>query len=220
VTAAATGIALNLTRWRDNDPDVLDEPGVALGTVPAAGDPVALAAEWWAAGVRRVALDRPVDLTGGTGGTDAPTAVWAMVLLRELSGRGMTVDWSLVLPDPDLCARFNHLYPPAGLTGFADAGPALTEWRESYFVDKFCYRHGPGFIEVRDHRAGEFSRFVIDGPEFLPVVDALLGGVPSAEVDAEVLADLTEEGLAAVAGDLAWWLPYRITRWPWPALVV
>jgi hypothetical protein len=81
-----------LTLWRDCDENVLDLPGVAAGQRAAQGDPTALAKELYDAGVRRVALDRPIDLAGAT---DAAPLVWAMILLRELTGWGVVVDWRL-----------------------------------------------------------------------------------------------------------------------------
>jgi len=43
---------------------------------------------------------------------------------------------------------------------------------------------------------------------------------PTAAVPAHVLEAFLAEGLAGQAGDLAWWIPYRVRRWPWPALMV
>ena len=51
-------------------------------------------------------------------------------------------------------------------------------------------------------------------------VETLIGGACAADVDEGVLREFAEEGLAGVAGDLAWWLPYRVRRWPWPSMII
>ncbi|MFL6112939.1 MAG: DUF5825 family protein, partial [Catenulispora sp.] len=79
---------------------------------------------------------------------------------------------------------------------------------------------GPGFVEVRDRRSGSLSRFVIDDPAYLGVVDRLIDGADVADLPADVLAVFVEEGLAGLAGESAWWLPYRVRRWPWPSMIV
>jgi hypothetical protein len=210
---------LTLTRWRDSDEDALAVPGIALGPLRAGGDPAAAAADWYEAGVRRVALDRPVDLADAT---DPAALVWTMVLLRELTSWSVAVDWELVLgPDTqELWRRLNHLTPPAALPGHQDADTALAQWRETFYLCKCAYRRGPGFVEVRDRRDGPLSRFVIDDPAYLSTMDALLPGARAADLPADILDAFVSEGLAGQAGDLAWWLPYRVRRWPWPSMIV
>jgi uncharacterized protein DUF5825 len=44
------------------------------------------------------------------------------------------------------------------------------EWRSAYHPGKCFYRRGPGFLEVRDRRSGELSRFVIDDPTYVAAV--------------------------------------------------
>jgi hypothetical protein len=214
--------ALRLTLWRDHDEELLDLPGVAMGSYSPDQDgwtdPGAAVADLYRSGVRRAALSHPVDLTRGT----VPTRlVQAMVLLRELTSWGIVVDWEAHIGDnPDIWQRLNHLYPPRALPGHPDADTVLAEWRNTFYLCKCIYRHGPGFIQVRDRRAGHLARFTIDDPEYLRTVTALLHGAPVDSVPAHVLGDFSAEGLAGVAGDLAWWLPYRVRRWPWPSLIV
>lgn len=212
---------LSLTLWRDHDAELLDVPGVHMGIRrpgPAGWtDAVATVAGLYHGGVRRVAFSQPVDLTPHT---DPATLVQAMILLRELTSWGIAVDWVARFDDPEVWRRLNHLYPPAAMPGHPDEDRVLDDWRNTFYLCKCVYRHGPGFIQVRDRRAGELVRFTIDEPEYFAAIDTLLDGAPVDVVPAHVLNDLVAEGLAGVVGHLAWWLPYRVRRWPWPALVV
>jgi len=148
--------------------------------------------------------------------------VWTMVLLRELTSWSVAVDWELAVgPDTaELWQRLNHLCPPRALPGHPEEAEVLARWRETYYLCKCAYRHGPGFVEVRDRRAGPLSRFVIDDPAYLSTMDALLPGTRAADLPAGILDAFVTEGLAGQAGELAWWLPYRIRRWPWPSMIV
>jgi hypothetical protein len=144
-----------------------------------------------------------------------------MILLRELTGWGVVVDWRLRPGEhAEVWRRLNHLHPPAELIGQADAEESLASWRETFYLCKCVYRRGPDFVEVRDRRAGELSRFVIDDPVYLAAVDRLIDSAPVSEIDSGALADFVAEGLAGHAGDIAWWLPYRVRRWPWPSMIV
>jgi hypothetical protein len=218
MTAPKVAEPLSLTLWRDHDDELLDVPGIHMGTRspgPAGWTgAVAMVAGLYHGGVRRVAFSHPVDITPDS---DPTTLVPAMILLRELTSWGIAVDWVAHFGDRDTWRRLNHLYPPAAMPG---ASQALDEWRQTFFLCKCVYRHGPGFIQVRDRRAGELVRFTVDDPEYLVAVDTLLDGAPVDAVPAHVLDDLVAEGLAGIVGQLAWWLPYRVRRWPWPALVV
>ncbi|MEO6504113.1 MAG: DUF5825 family protein [Jatrophihabitantaceae bacterium] len=209
---------LSLTMWRDPDDDVLALPGIAMGTLPGVGDPSELASRLYRDGVRRVELSRPVDLSGGM---DHRTLVWSMLLLRELTSWGIAVDWQLRPGEhAEVWQRLNHLYPPAALLGHPDADEVLTDWRETFYLCKCVFRRGPGFVEVRDRRNASLSRFIVDDPEYLAAIEALINGVLAADVSQGVLREFVDEGLAGVAGDLAWWLPYRVRRWPWPSMIV
>jgi hypothetical protein len=221
-TAATVGSGLRLRLWRDHDEELLAAPGIAMGewAAPDPGsDPAAAVAALYRDGVRRVAFDRPVDLTGEL---DKATLVQAMVLLRELTSWSVAVDWELAVGPAtvDLWLRLNHLCPPRALPGHPDEESVLAKWRETFYLCKCGYRRGPGFVEVRDRRAGPLSRFVIDDPAYLSTVDALLPGAPAASLPAAILEEFVAEGLAGQAGDLAWWLPYRVRRWPWPSMIV
>ncbi len=218
MTSVLQSRQLSLTLWRDPDEELLELPGIRIGTRPAEGDPAELASQFYDEGVRRVALSQPVELGGGM---DKRTLVWSMILLRELTSWGIVVDWRLRPGEhSEVWQRLNHLYPPAELVDQPDAPAILAEWRETFYLCKCMFRRGPGFVEVRDRRAGDLSRFVIDDPDYLAVIDKLIPGVAAAEVPESILREFVDEGLAGLAGDLAWWLPYRVRRWPWPSMIV
>jgi hypothetical protein len=218
-----TDQAIALTLWRDHDHDVLDLPGIAMGVrVPAAGpdepDTAAVVSGLYHDGVRRVAFHQPITLVPGA---DPATIMRAMVLVRELTSWGIVVDWELCVGDnPDVWLRLNHLYPPTAIPDHPEQAAVLAEWRDTFYLCKCVHRKGPGFVQVRDRRAGDLARFTIDDPGYLAALDTLLDGAPAADVPPEILRAFVDEGLAGVAGDLAWWIPYRVRRWPWPSLVV
>lgn len=231
---AGLGAPLTLTLWREHDEEVLGLglPGLAMGLRDAIAantdgareatgdgdDPATLVEGLFRDGLRRAAFSHPVDLTGGM---DEPTLVRAMLLLRELTSWGIAVDWRLRPGEhTEVWRRLNHLYPPAELIGQPDAQEALDAWRDTFYLCKCVYRRGPGFIEVRDRRNGTLSRFVIDDPAYLAAVETLIGGAPAASVPAGILEDFAAEGLAGIVGGSAWWLPYRVRRWPWPSMIV
>jgi len=45
-------------------------------------------------------------------------------------------------------------------------------------------------------------------------IDELLAGAPADDIPASLLRDLTDAGLVGRVGRSAWWLPYRVQRWP------
>lgn len=207
-----------LLLWRDHDDAVLGLPDMAMGEQPASGDPQTTAADLYARGVRKVSVGSPLDLTGGM---DAGTLVWLMVFLRELTSWSVAYDWTVLWGGHrDVWLRLNHLHPPRAMPDHPEAEEVLARWRDTHYLCKCIHRHGPGFVEVRDRRAGDLSRFVIDDPHYLAAVETLIPGAPSDSVPPDVLAHLVEEGLVGTADDLAWWLPYRVRRWPWPSMIV
>lgn len=209
VTAAAA--VTELTAWRHHDERLLAEPGVAM-PVPARGpddDADGFAADLYARGARRVRLPGVVDLAAGPAGTTK-----AIALVRALTGQGIVVDWR-VLVDPARWRIHGHLYPPAEVIGRKDVADA---WREEFYLCKFLYRHGPGFIQIRDLRTGELSSVTLDEPEYMAALHQLLPGAPETAIAPDILADFDAESLIWRSGGEAVWLPYRVQRWPWPAL--
>jgi hypothetical protein len=216
--APATG-EIVLASWRHHDPRAAGLRGLDLPPllVPDGVTAGSVAADLYAAGARRVALPGTVDLTA-----DATAAgLRQLALVRELTSRGVVVDWQLRLdPEADSWWLLNHLYPPSTVDAGAAGAGIRTEWAGSFYLDKCIYRHGPGFIQVRDRRSGELNRLTVDEPAYLDQLDPLLSAAPAAAVPEEIAADYAAEGLLWPLADLLLWLPYRVRRWPWPAMLV
>jgi hypothetical protein len=210
---------MTLTMWRDHDEELIRLPSMSASSRRVGGgDPAELAAGLYRDGIRRVALDAPVDLSGGTA---AGSVVSRLLLLGHLTSWGMVVDWDVRLgADAEVWQLLNHLYPPRAVLDAAGADGIRDRWRENFYLCKCAWRQGPGFVEVRDRRAGSLFRFVIDEPDYLEAIERLSVGCRIGDVPAAVLDDFASEGLAGKAGDFAWWIPYRVRRWPSPALVV
>lgn len=207
----------------DHDPVVSAVPGIDLGVTELREPPGEAAARWFDEGIRHVTLTDPVSLA--VDGTDAASrdAVRRLVLVRELTSRGIAVDWQLVLPAGGGAdwRVFCHLYPPTALTAEAtgDEDP-LEAWRRSYYIDKCTFRRGPGFVQVRDRRASQLNLLTVDDPAYLAVLAQVLDGAPVAEVDLDVARDFAAEGLVVQVGTMLVWLPYRLRRWPLPSMII
>ncbi len=207
--------ALDVELWLDYDPAVQRLPGIALGPRtlhgPARDDVTAL----HRSGVRCLRLLEPVTLC-----RDAPeTAAYALLLVREATSQGLAVLWTARCEDG--CAAdglFHHLYPPEQVLG--TAAPITADWRAGYFPSRCVFRRGPGFVEVRDRRFGTLELFTIDEPEHLAQIGALTEGTPAGRLPAAVRRDFAEAGLITEQAGLAWWLPMRVRRWPFPSLTV
>jgi hypothetical protein len=145
-----------------------------------------------------------------------------MLLLAELTSWGIAVDWEVRLgSDPEIWRSFNHLYPPRAVLDVADDSEIREQWATTFYLCKCIYRQGPGFVQVRDRRTGgSLYRFTLHDPAYLDAVEKLAAGCPVEDVPAPVLDALVNESLAGRAGQLAWWLPYRVRRWPWPSFAV
>ncbi|MEW1644143.1 DUF5825 family protein [Streptomyces sp. NPDC091219] len=205
-----------LTLWKDRDAAAMRLPGIYHGALDRPpDDPVHAVAQLASEGVQFVRVSEPVDLTD----PDGASAVAVLLLVRELTGQGIAVDWTLRTADPAQWQALSHLYPPAAvLRGSAgeecDAG-VVTAWRGLFHIAKCGYRRGPGFLEIRDHRWGSLRRLVVNAPRST-AFQRLLDGVPA------VLSASTEralerhlrENLVHRAGRYVWWTPYRLRRWP------
>lgn len=213
--------AARLTLWRDHDDEVLQIPALHAGTRPALGpdDPSTFAADLFHSGVRRVALDQPVDLSGATG---PRPLISTMLLLGELTSWGIRIDWDVQLgPDPEIWRSLSHLHPPRRVLDTEQGDAIRQDWRRTFYLCKCVYRRGPGFVQVRDRRGdGALSRFTVYDPAYLDAVRRLAAGCPADDVPAGILDELVTESLAGRAGSMAWWLPYRVRRWPWPSFAV
>ncbi|MFF8592174.1 DUF5825 family protein [Streptomyces sp. NPDC015220] len=210
--------------WRDHDPQARRLPGMSLGPLPGTAGTQDVD-RLWALGVRHVELDAPVDLSA-----DHPTAQRAAIdrlrLVRDLTARAVSVDWDLEVSaqSAQRSARewkvLSHLHPPRTLTGLADAPQALHAWRTRHYVCKLVWRRGPGFVQIRDRRWGDLRRFTADEPRYQDAIALLDAGAHSGDVPADVLEEFTSEHLVLCLGDLAWWLPYRVSRWLQEAMAV
>ncbi|MBW3086883.1 hypothetical protein KEM60_03112 [Austwickia sp. TVS 96-490-7B] len=226
MTATITGnprtTTIPLIVWGHHDVDVpvpAVSPDLIIGDhIPPAGVAIAQRVdEWVRRGVRRVQLPEVVDLTSKYDGRDVVTM---LMTVAELTSRGMSVDWELDLTaNMSTWVGITHLAPPRVLHGDAD-GTILAQWRDAFYVDQCLYRHGPGFVQVRDRRDGTLRCIVIDDPAYLHACTALIQGCQTHEVPADILDDYLEEMLVAVVGAWAWWLPYRVRRWPDPSFAV
>jgi hypothetical protein len=166
-------------------------------------------------GARHVALAAVVSMA------DATAAVAALTMVRDLTSRGMAVEWRLHLEEAQFDWRvLNHLYPPTELTGADQAMEMLDLWRAKYYFCKCIYRAGPGFLQIRDRRWENLARFTVDDPRYLEVVDQLRAGAPAEQVPVDVAQALLAENLVLRVGELLWFAPYRVRRWPVPSPVV
>ncbi|MFI2641821.1 DUF5825 family protein [Streptomyces sp. NPDC018610] len=210
--------------WRDHDPQARRLPGMSLG--PLAGTAGHQDADrLWDLGVRHVELDAPVDLSA-THPAAQRAAIDRLRLVRDLTARAVSVDWDLEVSakSPQRSAQewkvLSHLHPPRTLTGLDDAAQALHAWRTRHYVCKLVWRQGPGFVQIRDRRWGDLRRFTADEPRYQDAIALLDAGADRSGVPADVLEEFTSEHLVLCLGDLAWWLPYRVSRWLQEAMAV
>ncbi|WP_157876590.1 DUF5825 family protein [Streptomyces graminilatus] len=168
-------------------------------------------------GVRYAELDEPVNLSSPT-----PRDLRALDFLRVATARGLLVRWQLRAgrrADPALTARdLTHLQPPASLDG-ARSAERLTEWRNRFYIGRCVWRRGPGFVQIRDRRAGVLQRFDLVQPAYVQAV-AQLERQQVGDVDPDVLSALRAEHLVLNFGGLDWWAPCLIDRWPVPSMVL
>ncbi|HEX5495920.1 MAG TPA: DUF5825 family protein [Mycobacteriales bacterium] len=222
-----------LTAWRHRAGELADLPGVRYQVEVPVPDSDLTAADTarhlFDGGARRVALDSPITLSGG----DTSTALRLLAMVRDLTSYGIVVDWTVRLPDhmptedgddPGWGAGgwrlISHLYPPARVD-VGSAGDAVrAEWAEKFFLCRFMYRMGPGFVQIRDRRFGALNRFTVDDARYLTAIQTLTPRALMSAVPPDVLATFRAEGLVWEAGPLALWLPYRVRRWPWHAMTV
>ncbi|KOV61243.1 DUF5825 family protein [Streptomyces sp. MMG1121] len=207
--------------WRDHDAQARTLPGMSLGRIPLTSDS-SDASRLWNLGVRRAELDVPVDLAEAGQAADR-SAIDRLCLVRDLTARAVQIDWDLRLP-PDradhLWKVLSHLHPPRTIAGLADPETALHAWRTRHYLCKLVWRQGPGFLQIRDRRWGDLRRFTADDPRYPAAVARLDRGVRPADIPHDILEELTAEHLVLRTDGLAWWLPYRVSRWLQEAMAV
>ncbi|MFE5325109.1 DUF5825 family protein [Embleya sp. NPDC056575] len=204
---------VRLALWRDRDPEAMRIPGMYLGEADVAGDPLDEVARLAASGACLARPHAAIDLSdGGTGAA----AVAGLVVVRELTAHGIAVDWTLRPPaGPWDWRPLGHLHPPTTvIDGDGDGDHLAAAWRADFRPAKFGYRHGPGFIEVRDHRADPLRRLVIRNPRYAQVIEPLLRGVAATDLTEAVTARYHDAGLLHRVGRYVWWTPYRVRHSP------
>lgn len=201
--------------------DYVDLPGLELDPLPMPDDVSGYADELFRGGTRHVTLDGPVDLADPESAADT---VRTLVLIRDLTAFGIPVGWTVRLPEGlqllQLPFLLGHLHPPSQVLGSAHASDTAGLWARRFHLGMCFWRHGPGFIEVRDLRSSPRVRLVIDDPGRLAAVEVLSRGAHAAQVPGDVMDDFTAGRLVHRVGQHAWWVPYRIRRWPSPPMIV
>jgi ribosomal peptide maturation radical SAM protein 1 len=210
--APATDARTTLRCWRGRDEGAFAEADMYLGEVRYADDPAQTASDVVARGALHVALPGTV-IVGHDDQTGDRDNVRMLTHVRELTGRGISVGWELDLgPEAGQWVLFSHLYPPHSVAG-ADGAAILDRWRRSWHMNKFGYRRGEGFIEIADLRHGTQRRIVMrkahDGK-----LASLLKGASVSDFQPEEIEAFIKSGLVHRIGDLLWWMPVHITRWP------
>ncbi|MEV0442217.1 RiPP maturation radical SAM C-methyltransferase [Streptomyces spectabilis] len=202
-----------LQGWRERDEEARERPGMYVGEEQyedTAKTAVRTVAELVARGAQHVALPKPVTL--GPHASDRGT-VRGLTHVRELTGRGLSVDWELDLgAEIGRWRLFSHLYPPRSVAG-PDGDAVLDQWRTTFHMNKCGYRRGRGFLEVTDLRHGT-QRRVIMRKVNKEKLASLLDGAPATDFRPQEIEAFLKSGLVHRVGSLLWWLPSRITRWP------
>lgn len=209
--APGTDAQMTLRRWRERDAEAFTED-MYLGEVQFADDPAQTASDVVARGALHVALPGPVVIGHGDPICERDN-VRMLTQVRELTGRGISVDWELDLgAEAGQWQMFSHLYPPLSLAGVGGAA-ILDRWRRSWHMNKCGYRRGEGFIEIVDLRRGTQRRIVMRKPHEAKLALLLKGASPSDFQQGEI-ESFIKSGLVHRVNTLLWWMPARITRWP------
>jgi hypothetical protein len=164
-------------------------------------------------GVRAIRLRRPVELADAT-----PADVAGLDIVRRATAQGFQISWVLrSLPRSFETELLSHLHPPSRFEQ-PHHPDELAQWREGFYLGRCCWRQGPGFIQVRDRRDGSLARYTITEPELAQALYALDGGDHA--VDPAAAGPLVGEQLVLRFGELSWLAPYRLVRWPSPAMSI
>lgn len=217
----ATAPNVTVRAWRDLDPQARDLPGMSLGTFPVTPQ-IQQVDRLWDLGVRHAELDTTVDLSSDDPATHR-RAVDRLCLVRDLTARAVSVDWDLRLSPQESAQQWkvlSHLQPPRTVTGLDDAEGALHAWRTRHYLCKLVWRQGPGFVQIRDRRWGDLRRFTAEEPRYHEAIALLAPGAHHTAVPADIVEEFVAEHLVLRVGDLAWWLPYRVSRWLQEAMAV
>lgn len=184
-------------------------PGMSLGRIELKPGARVEAADWYARGARCVTWDSPVDLDD----PDAARTVRALCLIRDLTSWGLVVGWQLRAETGLTDWRaLSHLYPPARVTGGGDEVRA--QWAQRFHMSKCVSRRGPGLLQIRDRRWDGLRRITISRPAYVDAIAALEHGARTTAIPSRILGYFTAERLVGQVGELSWWLPGQLRRWP------
>lgn len=152
---------------------------------------------------------RPVDWD------DPEAAAGAVAWLRDSLSEGELPRWRAVGLPAAQVPLLVHLPPPES------GGDEHARWRSAFRRGLCYFRRGPGFVQVKDVRDPTSSAgFVLDVPEVIEVFLRCLRPTPATGVDADAAEVLLHERLLLRVGDQLVTLPYRMRRWPVPAMAV
>ncbi|MET7458382.1 DUF5825 family protein [Streptomyces sp. NPDC005574] len=188
---------------------------MALGNHLISYDDLSAVAEnLYRRGARLVKFLNPID-------PESPHGALQTCLLRDLTAWGILVEWTaLTREDASLWPMLGHLVPPGQIVGSTNESVIVETWRAEFFLCRCIYRRGIGFVEVRDRRFGDLRRYTIDDPLFIETIAALEYCADVNDLDEDIVDQLAAENLVFTSGDRKWWLPYRVRKWPQPALAV
>jgi len=169
-----------------------------------------------------VVVDEPTDIGNDPDGTAA-----LLRLLRECDADGVRVVWTARRACGFDTSALHHLPPPyrpfetrSGTPAAEPPDPALLAWRAAYRRGNCHFRHGPGFVLVKDARdPANVARFTLDHPDLVAAFTHCLEPTRRADLDArarEAMDLLIGERLAIDLDGVVLTLPVRMRRWPIP----
>ncbi|WBB56660.1 DUF5825 family protein [Verrucosispora sp. WMMD573] len=141
-------------------------------------------------------------------------------LLRAVTSHAVRLRWALSGRPAFPLHTYSHLLPPCLGMEFDDVAHTVA-WARDYRYGSFYYRRGPGIVTIKDVRPGQpAARMVIEegADRFARLAESVDGR--SDIVDADLVADAVEAGLAVQADDRTLVLPFRMRHWPVPYLSV
>ena len=214
-----------LGQWRAPE---AEEPGVpAPALASSACDDLRLAIErgdWpHEHGLARLVAARIFHLTIATplalDATNAKRSLEFLRFNRDCLSFGIHLDWTGTVEDTLDSARLSHLVPPR----VSDDDARQATWARDHSYGRCYWRNGPGFVLIKDTRAGgEPARFVLDEPDTVALFRALASPKRADETNANPrdLSALLDEGLVLSLDGWLLALPSRMRRWPIPALAL
>lgn len=153
---------------------------------------------------------------------DEPRPTIALIrLLRKAASYGLPVTWHGRVEAGIDASLFVHLSPPE-FRSDVDAD-TTNEWRVRHQTGLCYYRVGPDFVFVKDVRErGAAARYLFDddAPHRFATLEKIADVSTLDTATAGLLNDLLDERLALQLGCWATLLPYRMRRWPVPAIDV